>query len=161
MGLLAERRVGRVRLFINAENLTDVRTDPLELAVAARQRARRPVDAWASLDGRGLDELLSGEPCFSAGAAGENTETTAGLPTVSCDTVPRFDEFEARAELLRQRVLRVPLDRQAVALLWTIRAERRDDGPTARLERVQQMLNQHVSLLCPPPLTSGASRRPR
>ncbi len=54
VGLLAERQFGRVRLFVNGENLTGVRQtrwDPL-----LRQRratdGRWTVDAWAPLDGR-------------------------------------------------------------------------------------------------------------
>lgn len=54
VGALAERRVGGVRLFVNAENLLDVRQtrhDPLILP-AARPDGRWTVDAWAPLDGR-------------------------------------------------------------------------------------------------------------
>lgn len=54
VGFLVERRAGRARFFLNAENIFNVRQtrwDPLVL------RARRPdgrwtVDAWAPLDGR-------------------------------------------------------------------------------------------------------------
>ena len=54
VGLLAERRVGRARLFINAENVTDVRQthwDPL-VRPAQGVDGRWTVDAWAPLDGR-------------------------------------------------------------------------------------------------------------
>ena len=54
VGLLAERRFGRFRLFINAENLTDVRQtrwDPL-LRPTQGVDGRWTVDAWAPLDGR-------------------------------------------------------------------------------------------------------------
>jgi iron complex outermembrane receptor protein len=54
VGLLAERRIGKVRVFINAENLTDVRQtryDPL-LRPARGADGRWTVDAWAPLDGR-------------------------------------------------------------------------------------------------------------
>ena len=54
VGALAERRFGGLRLFINAENLLDVRQtkhDPL-IVPAARPDGRWTVDAWAPLDGR-------------------------------------------------------------------------------------------------------------
>ncbi len=54
IGALAERRLGGVRLFINAENLLDIRQtqyDPLVLP-APRHDGRWTVDAWAPLDGR-------------------------------------------------------------------------------------------------------------
>ena len=54
IGALAERRLGGVRVFINAENLLDVRQtrhDPLVLP-APRPDGRWTVDAWAPLDGR-------------------------------------------------------------------------------------------------------------
>jgi outer membrane receptor for ferrienterochelin and colicins len=57
VGVLAERRVGRIRLFINLENLTDVRlsnTHPLLLPVPSAT-GRRTVDAWAPLEGRTLN----------------------------------------------------------------------------------------------------------
>lgn len=53
-GGLVERRVGRARLFLNVENLADVRQtrdDPLVLP-ARRPDGRWTVDAWAPLDGR-------------------------------------------------------------------------------------------------------------
>lgn len=54
VGLLAEHRVGRFRVFVNAENLTDVRQtrwDPI--ARPARDvDGRWTVDAWAPLAGR-------------------------------------------------------------------------------------------------------------
>jgi outer membrane receptor for ferrienterochelin and colicins len=57
VGLLAERQFGRLRLFLNGENLTAVRQtrwDPL----IRRDRAgdgRWTVDAWAPLEGRNLN----------------------------------------------------------------------------------------------------------
>ena len=53
-GVLASRRVGRMLLFINGENLTNVRQtdwDPL-LRPARGVDGRWTVDAWAPLDGR-------------------------------------------------------------------------------------------------------------
>jgi outer membrane receptor for ferrienterochelin and colicins len=54
VGLLVERRLGKVRVFLNAENLTDVRQtrhDPL-LRQTQSADGRWTVDAWAPLDGR-------------------------------------------------------------------------------------------------------------
>jgi iron complex outermembrane receptor protein len=53
-GLLAERRVGRARLFVNFENFTDVRqTDFDRLVLPARAPdGRWTTDAWAPLEGR-------------------------------------------------------------------------------------------------------------
>lgn len=54
VGVLIERRVGRLRLFINLENLTDSRQqrwDPV-LRPARDVDGRWTVDAWAPLDGR-------------------------------------------------------------------------------------------------------------
>ena len=54
VGLLAEKQVGRVRLFINGENLTGVRQTKWN-ALLRPDRApdgRWTVDAWAPLDGR-------------------------------------------------------------------------------------------------------------
>lgn len=54
VGFLVERRLGRVRLFLNAENVFDVRQtrwDPL-VRPAQRPDGRWTVDAWAPLDGR-------------------------------------------------------------------------------------------------------------
>ena len=53
-GVLLERRVGRLRLFVNLENLTDVRQqrwDPV-LRPDRAPDGRWTVDAWAPLDGR-------------------------------------------------------------------------------------------------------------
>lgn len=54
VGVLGERRFGRWRLFVNAENLTDVRqTDWDPIARPARNvDGRLTVDAWAPLAGR-------------------------------------------------------------------------------------------------------------
>ncbi len=54
VGALAERRFGGLRVFVNAENLFDIRQtkyDPLILP-APRPDGRWTVDAWAPLDGR-------------------------------------------------------------------------------------------------------------
>jgi iron complex outermembrane receptor protein len=54
IGLLIERRVGRLRLFVNLENLTNVRQqqwDPV-LRPTRAVDGRWTVDAWAPLDGR-------------------------------------------------------------------------------------------------------------
>ncbi len=53
VGMLAERRLGRVRLFINAENLLNVRQTKYAPLVRPERRAdgRWTVDAWAPLDG--------------------------------------------------------------------------------------------------------------
>jgi outer membrane receptor for ferrienterochelin and colicins len=57
LGLLAEKRFGRVRLFVNGENLTGVRQtrwDPLLLPTRAVD-GRWTVDAWAPLEGRNIN----------------------------------------------------------------------------------------------------------
>jgi outer membrane receptor for ferrienterochelin and colicins len=57
LGLLAEKQFGRIRLFINGENLTGVRQtrwDPL-LRPARAADGRWTVDAWASLEGRNIN----------------------------------------------------------------------------------------------------------
>jgi iron complex outermembrane receptor protein len=57
VGVLAERRVGPVRLFVNGENLTGVRQtrwDPL-LRPNRSVDGRWTVDAWAPLDGRNIN----------------------------------------------------------------------------------------------------------
>lgn len=54
LGFLAERRIGRARVFLNAENLLDARqtrTDPLLLPARAPE-GRWTTDAWAPLEGR-------------------------------------------------------------------------------------------------------------
>jgi len=56
-GVLATRRIGRVLLFINGENLTDVRQtrwDPLVRPTRGVD-GRWTVDAWAPLDGRNIN----------------------------------------------------------------------------------------------------------
>jgi outer membrane receptor for ferrienterochelin and colicins len=56
-GALVERRIGRYRLFINAENLAGVRQtdwDPL-VRPARGVDGRWTVDAWAPLDGRNVN----------------------------------------------------------------------------------------------------------
>lgn len=54
VGLLAERRVGRARVFINAENVTGVRQTRWDSLLRPSQGpdGRWTVDAWAPLDGR-------------------------------------------------------------------------------------------------------------
>lgn len=54
VGLLAERRFGVIRLFINGENLTNVRQTRHEPIVRPQRNfdGRWTVDAWAPLDGR-------------------------------------------------------------------------------------------------------------
>ena len=54
LGGLGERRFGRVRLFVNAENLGGVRQTRFDALVRPFQAAdgRWTVDAWAPLDGR-------------------------------------------------------------------------------------------------------------
>jgi outer membrane receptor for ferrienterochelin and colicins len=57
VGVLAERRFGKLRIFVNAENLTGVRQtrwDPLLLPTRAVD-GRWTVDAWAPLDGRTIN----------------------------------------------------------------------------------------------------------
>jgi outer membrane receptor for ferrienterochelin and colicins len=57
LGLLAERRFGRLRVFVNGENLTGVRQtrwDPL-LRPTRAVDGRWTVDAWAPLDGRTIN----------------------------------------------------------------------------------------------------------
>ena len=57
LGLLAEKQFGRVRLFVNGENLTGVRQtrwDPLILPTRAVD-GRWTVDAWAPLEGRNIN----------------------------------------------------------------------------------------------------------
>jgi outer membrane receptor for ferrienterochelin and colicins len=56
-GVLATRQIGRVLLFLNGENLTDVRQtrwDPL-VRPARGVDGRWTVDAWAPLDGRNIN----------------------------------------------------------------------------------------------------------
>jgi iron complex outermembrane receptor protein len=57
VGLLAEKQFGRVRLFVNGENLTGVRQtrwDPLLRPTQAAD-GRWTVDAWAPLEGRNIN----------------------------------------------------------------------------------------------------------
>ncbi|MEX2569664.1 MAG: TonB-dependent receptor [Gemmatimonadota bacterium] len=56
-GLLVERRVGRARFFVNAENILDARQtryDPLVLP-ARLPEGRWTTDAWAPLEGRAIN----------------------------------------------------------------------------------------------------------
>ena len=55
VGVLVERRVGPLRLFVNGENLTDTRQSRWADPFLRPERAadgRWTVDAWAPLDGR-------------------------------------------------------------------------------------------------------------
>jgi iron complex outermembrane receptor protein len=57
IGFLAERKIGRFRLFINAENVTNVRQGDWDRLLLP-QRApdgRWTVDAWAPLEGRNVN----------------------------------------------------------------------------------------------------------
>ena len=57
LGLLAEKAFGRIRLFVNGENLTGVRQtrwDPL-LRTTRATDGRWTVDAWAPLEGRNVN----------------------------------------------------------------------------------------------------------
>jgi outer membrane receptor for ferrienterochelin and colicins len=57
VGVLAERQLGRIRLFVNGENLTGVRQtewDPL-LRPTRAVDGRWTVDAWAPLEGRNIN----------------------------------------------------------------------------------------------------------
>jgi len=57
LGLLVEKRIGRMRVFLNAENLTDARQTKWEPLVRPSRGidGRWTVDAWAPLDGRGIN----------------------------------------------------------------------------------------------------------
>lgn len=57
LGLLVERRVGPARLFLNLENLTNVRQSRWDALVLPARAAdgRWTVDAWAPLDGRTIN----------------------------------------------------------------------------------------------------------
>jgi outer membrane receptor for ferrienterochelin and colicins len=54
VGMLVEKRFGRLRAFLNAENITDVRQTRWDPVVRPSQNVdgRWTVDAWAPLDGR-------------------------------------------------------------------------------------------------------------
>jgi len=54
LGMLAERKFGRLKVFLNAENLTGVRQTSFDSLVLPSQAidGRWTVDAWAPLDGR-------------------------------------------------------------------------------------------------------------
>jgi outer membrane receptor for ferrienterochelin and colicins len=57
VGVLAEKQFGRIRLFVNGENLSGVRQtkwDPL-LRPTRAVDGRWAVDAWAPLDGRTIN----------------------------------------------------------------------------------------------------------
>jgi iron complex outermembrane receptor protein len=57
VGFLGEKRFGRIRLFLNAENLTNVRQTRWDSLLRPSQTAdgRWTVDAWAPLDGRAFN----------------------------------------------------------------------------------------------------------
>jgi len=57
LGLLAERQFGKLRVFVNGENLTGIRQtrwDPL-LRPSRGVDGRWTVDAWAPLEGRNVN----------------------------------------------------------------------------------------------------------
>jgi iron complex outermembrane receptor protein len=56
-GILAERRFGRARVFINGENLTDTRQTKMQPLLRPSRAAdgRWTVDAWAPLEGRTIN----------------------------------------------------------------------------------------------------------
>ena len=57
IGVLAERQFGRIRLFVNGENLTDVRQTDWEPLIRPTRApdGRWTVDAWAPLEGRTIN----------------------------------------------------------------------------------------------------------
>ena len=57
VGVLAERQFGRIRLFINGENLSGVRQTRFDPLIRPSQAAdgRWTVDSWAPLDGRNVN----------------------------------------------------------------------------------------------------------
>ncbi len=57
LGALAEKRIGHVRILLNAENLTNVRQTRWDslLRPSRGVDGRWTVDAWAPLDGRGVN----------------------------------------------------------------------------------------------------------
>jgi iron complex outermembrane receptor protein len=57
VGVLAERRFGAFRVFVNAENITDVRQTQWDSLLRPEQGVdgRWTVDAWAPLDGRAIN----------------------------------------------------------------------------------------------------------
>jgi iron complex outermembrane receptor protein len=57
VGMLVEKRVGLARLFLNAENITNVRQSKSDslLRPARGVDGRWTVDAWAPVDGRAIN----------------------------------------------------------------------------------------------------------
>lgn len=57
VGVLVERVLGPLRLFVNGENLTNVRQTPFDslLRPSAAPDGRWTVDAWSPLDGRNIN----------------------------------------------------------------------------------------------------------
>lgn len=57
LGFLVEWRIGRARLFLNAENLLDTRQTGYDRLVLPAQtpEGRWITDVWAPLDGRALN----------------------------------------------------------------------------------------------------------
>ena len=57
LGLLAERQFGRLRVFVNGENLTDVRQTRWHPLVRPSRAVdgRWTVDAWSPLEGRNIN----------------------------------------------------------------------------------------------------------
>ncbi|MGH9387374.1 MAG: hypothetical protein ACRD2N_24175 [Vicinamibacterales bacterium] len=57
VGVLAERQFGRIRLFVNGENLTDVRQTKWGPLIRSNRApdGRWTIDAWAPLEGRTIN----------------------------------------------------------------------------------------------------------
>lgn len=57
VGILVEKRIDRFRLFLNAENLTNVRQTRWDSLVRPSRGVdgRWTVDAWAPVDGRAIN----------------------------------------------------------------------------------------------------------
>jgi iron complex outermembrane receptor protein len=57
VGLLAERQLGRLRVFVNGENLTGVRQTRWDALIRPSRApdGRWTVDAWAPLEGRTIN----------------------------------------------------------------------------------------------------------
>ena len=93
LGLLAERRVGRMRLFVNAENITGVRQTRWDslLRPAQGPDGRWTVDAWAPLDGR----VFNGGVRFDFGE-GRTKDTRIGRMRVS-DGLSRLSSWFSAA----------------------------------------------------------------
>jgi outer membrane receptor for ferrienterochelin and colicins len=58
VGLLVEKRVGVARVFVNTENLTDVRQTNSLIRRDRGVDGRWTVDAWAPVDGRAINGVV-------------------------------------------------------------------------------------------------------